>query len=212
MLANGARPFDFLREIVAVPPGRSRTLEREGADMTEKIRRRMRILTGALAALLVAGGITLAAGAAVAHGGPIGAQAGPNGGGGVYVYIFYERDLHAVDHISSATVTGESEGTTVGPIELTAAADQVGRWETPSDTFTDGRWELTVRYNEHGRDGGIDQPISVTVTGSSGQHATAGVDVSGVWPYLLAGGLAAALAGVVVAVAVRRRALSRTNA
>ncbi|TQJ31160.1 hypothetical protein [Microbacterium sp. SLBN-146] len=159
-----------------------------------------------IASVVLVASVILGALPASGHGGPVGAQAGPTGGGGVYVYIFYERDLHAVDDVTRATVEGTLDDQKVGPIELVASTTSPGRWESPSDVFPDGRWSLTVRYTEHGKDGMVPDPVQVNVTGGSDVTlASADSAAASIWPFALAGGIAVAIAGVFVAIGVRRR-------
>lgn len=185
-------------------------MEHQDSGSKAALRRAASLL--ATIALLLVG--VFAAAPASAHGGPIGAQAGPTGGGGVYVYIFYERDLHAVDELTRATVEGTLDGEKVGPIDLVASTTSPGRWETPGDAFTDGRWSLTVRYTEeHAGDGMIENPIQVNVTGSSLASMPTSVDASAasIWPFALAGGIAVAIVVAFVAVSVRRRSRSEAT-
>lgn len=166
---------------------------------------RRRAMAFAIAAMILIASVVLGALPASGHGGPIGAQAGPTGGGGVYVYIFYERDLHAVDEVTRATVEGTLDDQKVGPIELTASTTSPGRWESPSDVFPDGRWNLTVRYTEHGKEGMVPDPVQVNVTGGSSVTLASADTAAAVWPFALAGGIAVAIAVIFVAIGVRRR-------
>ncbi len=126
----------------------------------------------------------------------------------MYIYLYFERDLHAVDEVPSATIEGTLGDRTVGPVELTRSPTQAGRWETPSGTFSDGRWNLTIRYIEPDTrtEQMIPRAIEVNVTG--GASIAAPAEPAAVWPFLLAAGIGAAVIAVIVTIGIRRRGRS----
>lgn len=166
-----------------------------------------RICAAFVAVALGATASVLLASPSSAHGGPVMAQAGAAGGGGVYVYIVYERDLHAVEDLKEVTVEGSQGERSVGRTTLTASDSAAGRWESASGTFTEGEWQLTVRYTPEVGDSQTLEAITVTVVGGGSASSAAGI--SEVWPLMLGAGLAAALLTVLFVAIARRRSTRR---
>ncbi|MFL6126569.1 hypothetical protein [Actinophytocola sp.] len=165
------------------------------------IRRALFLALGVVATVL------LGATPAWAHGGPIAIDVRGDGGQGITATVTYARDGHYVTGQVDLTYTAVSAGgRTVGPFPLTASAEGQSFYVS-KNALPLGDWTVTVTATHP-------SPASKTVSVTSAEltaPATAGTPApSGLsTTTLVAIPVAAAVVGLVVAFALRRRRQAR---
>ncbi|MCF4122280.1 hypothetical protein L1785_14975 [Antribacter sp. KLBMP9083] len=84
-----------------------------------------------------------ASGPAAAHGGDVEVSLGTDGAGGVSASLTWAADRHPVEESAQVTVTAVADdGSTVGPVVLSSAAEGVGWYRSAEGILGAGHWTL----------------------------------------------------------------------